>query len=412
MSNQLVKERQVELGVEHSLDSNQPACRSISPGQEKRLFATNKTIMQDAERENRPTHTDRQYRIGIVTNEFESPYYGRMLDSAVSCLRNQGHIAIVQSNAATRVGEIAACQSLMNFDCDGVILHADLLTETELNDLMKHYPHSVIMNRRVENFENRCVYFDNVKGGALAALHLIENGHRHIAMVTGPKHFFEVADRSSGFINQMVASKLNANLVVEIEGDFCNDGGAMAMSKLTRLEEPVTAVFFHNDEMAIGAIGWCRDHGIRVPEDMSIIGFDDLPIYQHTIPQLSSIRQPLAQIGKASAQCLINLLNDSDAPDVPQTEQYFSPQLVDRASVARLTIDQLNNNTPITPVSSREISCIYWAAKGKTSWEISVILDVSESTVVFHLRNAGKKLKTVNRTHTVAEAIRLGIISL
>lgn len=412
INREFVATNQVDPGVAPEVHSSHLNDMHQSRAQEIRPAISSKPIEQALKGYIHPISQTRHYRIGIVTNQFESPYFGRMIDSAVKCLTKLGHTAIVQSNAETQKGESSDWHSLMDCKCDGLILHSDLLTETELNRLMIQCPRSVIMNRRIERVKERCIYFDNVKGGALAASHLIERGHRSLAMVTGPKHYVEVADRCKGFINEIAAYSSDVELSVEIASDFSHDGGAVAMSKLCRLDETVTAVFFHNDTMAVGALNWCRSHGIRIPEDMSVIGFDDLSICEHSTPQLNSIKQPLAQIGEASATCLVNLLNGSTSAERDTTTHCYSPQLIDRSSVTQLTTDQANNGLHLTPVSARERSCIYWAAKGKTSWEISVILDVSESTVVFHLRNAGKKLKTVNRTHTVAEAIRIGIVSL
>ncbi|MFK7853425.1 MAG: substrate-binding domain-containing protein [Granulosicoccus sp.] len=351
------------------------------------------------------------YKIGIVTNTFQSGYHGRLVDSAVKQLNSLGHCEIVQSNSRSREGELAAWESLLSVSCDGVILHTDRISDNELNNLMAQQANSVLMNRRLKSFETRSVYFDNEKGGALAASHLLDLGHRSVAMVTGPSSFFEVADRSKGFKDQLAAHSSEAKVAIEIESDFTAEGGALAMDNLTTLEEHVTAVFFQNDAMAIGAMDWCRRHGIRVPEDMSIIGFDDVPECLYSSPQLSSIRQPLAQIGRASVVRLLNLLGSPDSSEDIQNSQCFLPQLASRSSVAKLTDDHTNHQTKSSTLSIRERSCIYWAARGKTSWEISLILNLAESTVVFYLRNAGKKLRTVNRTHTVAAAIKLGVIS-
>lgn len=355
---------------------------------------------------------ERQYRIGIVTHDFVSHYHGRMIDSAVKFLSKRGHESIVQSNAGSREGEKNAWHSLMDCQCDGVILLANLLNDQDLDQLMELYPTTVLMNRSPDRFLSRSVYFDNQFGGALAASHLIENGHRSIAMVTGPLALFEASHRRLGFINALDQADCDARLAAEIESDFKEESGAESMNQIISHEEPITAAFFHNDDMAVGALDWCRLHGIRVPQDVSIIGFDNSRISKYTTPLLTTIEQPVYEIGEAAATRILNLLDAIQYTEAENVQLQFEARLIDRSSVARLFLDNAENYNDLVPVSNREKSCIFWAAKGKTSWEISIILEVSESTVVFHLRNAGRKLKTANRTHTVAEAIRLGVISI
>lgn len=359
-----------------------------------------------------PSDVERQFRIGIITHDFESPYYCLMVDSAVKALRKRGHNSIVQSNAGSRKGEMSAWHSLMECDCDGIILQANLLTDQDLDQMMERYPSTILIKRSLQRFPNRSVCLDNRSGGAQAAVHLIENGHRLIAMATGPLTHFEVVDRRNGFINALNDADCDMTLVIEIESDFNAESGAAAMNQIIHHDESVTAVFFHSDDMAIGALDWCRRHGIRVPQDVSIIGFDNLIVSQYTTPRLTTIGQPVGEIGEAAVVQLISLLTNNEKAETTQDKTQFTPRLNNRSSVARLSPDNAEKYGDIASVSSREKSCIYWAAKGKTSWEISIILEVSESTIVFHLRNAGKKLNTVNRTHTVAEAIRRGVISL
>lgn len=343
-------------------------------------------------------------KIGIVTNRFESTYYGQMVESASNYLMAEGMQALVQSNLSSESGERNAISSMA--DCDGLIIHADKLNDAELKELMFKHPCSVLLNRKLEKFSQRCVYVDNVLGGEIAANFLMSQGHRHIAMVRGPLSFIEANDRAAGFTRALKNKKLQ--LIAVRDGNFHQRGGERALRELHADYPDVTAVFFQNDEMAFGALKACRSLSIKVPEDLSIIGFDGLPMCNYVSPRLTSVQQPLIQIGEHAARMVVDLVRNEKNHTRQVELAYFSPVLAERESV---TVPK-GHITEKIALTQRETDCLFWTANGKTSWEISVILGVSESTATFHLRNAGNKLQSSNRAHSVAKAIHLGLVKL
>ena len=352
--------------------------------------------------------TKRRGLIGIITNTFESPYYGRMVERASNFLLVRGYHSIVQSNAKSKTGELDAWMSLEACECDGLIIHSNSLTDEELVQLLELYPKSVLMNRYLPQYEERCVYLDNIYGGQLAGSHLVEMGHKNIAMVTGPNSFFEVKERTAGFIEALSSHTPGLEPKLVIEGDFMLEGGANAIRTIVDSEQQITAVFFHNDDMAFGALEQCRLTGINVPNDLSIIGYDDLLPCRHTSPTLTSIHQPLKRIGEAAAMLIHEMLSDEEWPRIKgeTNRTLFKPVLAERESVKKLGVPHFNSL-----ISKREVECLEWTAIGKTSWEISVILGISESTVTFHLRNATAKLNASNRTHAVSISLKTGLIT-
>jgi len=341
--------------------------------------------------------------VGIVTSSFASAYYSVLVEAASNYLASQNVNVLVQSNLHTRQSKLDTCAALYDYDCHGLIIHADTLTDEALNFVMKKFPTAVLVNHHLPLFSERCVAVDNALGGEIAARYLVSQGHRNIAMVRGRAQYLEADERSRGF--KTALDSLNTELRIELPGDFLQDSGERAMNQLHAEHPDVTAVFFHNDEMAFGALKECRRLGIRVPDDLSVIGFDGIPICEYLSPKLTTVKQPLRQMGEHAAKIVCDLLQDI-APGDRTAGTTFLPVLAEHESVS----PPAGHHADRVALTQRDTECLTWTALGKTSWEISVILGFSESTATFHLRNAGNKLKASNRANAVAKAIHLGLI--
>lgn len=342
-------------------------------------------------------------RVGIVTNSFGSAFYSCLIESASNYLAARGFDVVVQSKRQSPDGEREALTALDGSDCDGFIIHADALADEELNPIMQRHPNAVMLNRHLSLYPDRCVDVDNTLGGEIAARFLISQGHSRICMVRGIEHYIETQDRSLGFKREL--KKHNLELKAELPGDFLQKSGELAMEQIHAEHPDITAVFCQNDEMAFGALNTCRRLGLRVPDDISIIGFDGIPMCEYVSPRLTSVQQPLRELGEHAAQIVCDLLLGVE-PDKRTVGAAYEPVLAERETVSPPAGHSLEK----IMLTQREAECLTWTAYGKTSWEISVIIGVSESTATFHLRNAGAKLKASNRAHAVAKALHLGLI--
>ena len=270
--------------------------------------------------------------VGVVINRFDSIYFGSLLDGAEKTIAAEGFKMLVESTGECAEGERDAWASLLERQCEAVIIHSDNMDDDELVQWMAEHPKCLLMNRLLPGFENRCIHLDNCRGGELAAHYLYDKGHRQIAMVTGPDKYYEVRDRSAGFAKALAEHGLN---VVTVESNFLVRGGHEAMACLLDNKTPITAVFFHNDEMAAGALEACRERGVNVPQDLSMIGFDDIPSSRHLMPKLTTIRQPLREIGAAAGRLAHALaVGEKDTSHIPHV---FEAEVVERASVLPLT---------------------------------------------------------------------------
>ena len=175
---------------------------------------------------------------------------------------------------------------------------------------------------------------DNVRGGALVAEHLLSLGHRRIATITGPLRLLPAQERYDGFCGALAAAGVPLARELVVGGDFFLGSGEVAMRQLLALAEPPTAVFAAGDEMALGAVRTLAAAGLRVPDDVSVVGFDDLEVAALVPPGLTTVAQDPFAMGRAAVELLVELMDDAAPPPAPRR---LSAHLVVRGSTARWT---------------------------------------------------------------------------
>lgn len=356
--------------------------------------------MKDVASTNNTSTENRQFKIGIVVQLFGAQFFGRMVDGATGLLTDKGATCIVKSGGFTAESEYNAITALVDENCDGLIIQSDWMNDDLLEEVYRLQPNIVLMNRYFVKQKYNCVFVDNYSAAKNAAKYLVKKGHQNIALVTGQPTHQDVIERTKGFVDQLHMYGLSLLPSLTIDSNFTEKGGYEAMKLLLNSKADFTAVWFQNDTMAVGAIMYCQSISLRVPEDISIMGFDDQDMARQISPALTTIKQPLKEIGEMSGQLLYEKLTEAKQRKPVEVKV----NIIERNSVA--TLDKTENKVgEKVKLSAREIECLNWASKGKTAHESSIIMGISESTVVFHLRNAGVKLNTVNRTHSVARAI-------
>ena len=161
-----------------------------------------------------------------------------------------------------------------------------------------------------------------------AVTYLIEKGHRRIATIGGPAGFTSPKERLAGFRDAMRSAGVEVDPELMQDGQYTFESGVAAAEKLIALAKPPTAIFACNDEMAIGAMIACRRSGMRIPEDISIVGFDDTPLSSHVWPSLTTVRWPILEMARSAARKILG------TPEVAAEEPWLLPsQLMERGSV-------------------------------------------------------------------------------
>lgn len=220
--------------------------------------------------------------------------------------------------------------------------YADLLSTRQADGLITMLPHIPrIANGVPQHIVNACeyvkdpavasVYVDNVTAAGNATEYLLGLGHRAIAFVTGPMSSPICADRDQGYERALRAAGIKRNPRLTVHGDFSVESGIRGMEALFARKNPFTAVFCSNDEMAIGAIRAAKSAGMRVPEDLSVVGFDDIRFARYTDPPLTTIAQPKHELGREAMNMMLESLAEKN---VPARKHILATQLIVRASAA------------------------------------------------------------------------------
>jgi DNA-binding LacI/PurR family transcriptional regulator len=176
------------------------------------------------------------------------------------------------------------------------------------------------------------VMYDQTQGARLATQHLIDLGHRQIAEISGPLQNHDACDRHEGWMTTLKNNGLDFS--ISAEGDFTIDSGYQAMNRLIDDGASFTGVFIGNDSMSFGAHTALRERGLRVPQDISIVGFDDLPESAHFVPGLTTVRQDFQLLGRLAVEYLVGMIEN---PDTPIHQRVLQPRLIVRGSTQPLT---------------------------------------------------------------------------
>jgi len=189
----------------------------------------------------------------------------------------------------------------------------------------------VVLNRHLDDAAITNVAADDRKGVKDAVDYAYTMGHRRIAVIEGKSGFKSSAERKQGYLDSLIAHGLTLDPLYFTQGDYSIESGYAAMMQLLSLPARPTAVFCCNDDMAIGAMNACFDRGVSIPDDMSILGFDDIMFAQYTNPSLTTVRKPVSEISREGTLLLIHLL---EHPDAPPVQRFTETGLIQRRSVA------------------------------------------------------------------------------
>jgi len=263
---------------------------------------------------------------GVLTEDLASEFYGQALKGIESGLRNSGYYPLFAS--ALQPAEVEAAIDLLLRSRVAALIAVGRFQEDRLRELARKVPF-VNIGPKIGGLEERCAVAENLAGAHEATRHLIELGHRRIVHIAGPSYHQHATDRILGFERALADAKLKSDPRLIVEGDFEAASGARAVESLLRRRIAFTAIFAANDPMAYGAMHALFLRGVRIPRDVSIVGFDDRPHSAYTTPALTSVRQPEIEMGAAAVASLLRELR-GEAASLPR----FSTQLIVRESTA------------------------------------------------------------------------------
>lgn len=259
----------------------------------------------------------RTENIVVVVPDIHNPFFSGVVQGIEHVAHGHGHKVLLgeSQNSQQRLDTYA--EMLDSKEADGLILLGALLPTGIANAVAAGEAPHVPIVMACEYFvglQAPNVRIDNAAAAAAATEHLLQLGHRRIAMITGPSGNPLVKDRIKGYRAQMAKAELAVPADYVARGDFTVESGHHAMKKLLALSHKPTAVFCANDEMAMGAIRAVKDSGRRVPQDLSVVGFDDIRFAEYVDPPLTTIRQPQREIGETAMRLILDVFAKRNAP--------------------------------------------------------------------------------------------------
>jgi len=261
-----------------------------------------------------------------VSSLFTDPYFPQLIQG-VSSACNALEYSVMLWIAEPEYERRTARQVLSNGLVDGVIIASSQLDDPVVNSLIESSLPFILVGRLPEHPIVSYVDVDNIHSAAEAVMHLFRLGRRRVATITGPLNMIAGADRLEGYQQALHQRGLTVNHDLIAEGDFTEDGGYWAMQKL--LSQNPDAVFVASDAMTQGAYRALREAGRQVPQDIAVVGFDDMPFAARMSPALTTVRQPTIRVGALAAETLIDMVSD----EARQPRRLVLPtELVIRAS--------------------------------------------------------------------------------
>ena len=274
--------------------------------------------------------TRRTGTVGVVVNDITNPFYPELLE----ILHNEFALAgyrTVLFNERTDASAERHLADLVNGSAADGIVYVSATVGSPLPGRPGGVP-MVLVNRYLDDVDVDTVVSDNRRGGRLVAEAMVELGHRRIALIAGPENTTTSRDRERGFREQLKAAGVAFDESLRRVGQFSHHSGYQWCLDLLASERRPTAVFAANDVIAFGALDAARRVGVRVPSELSIVGFDDIDMAGWEGFDLTTVRQPLAEMGRAAANLLIERIEVG--ADVPPRRRVFPVGLVRRDTLA------------------------------------------------------------------------------
>ena len=268
--------------------------------------------------------------LGLIVPESSNPFFAEVAQAVELAAFDRGYSVILCNSEGSPTKERLHLDVLLTKQVDGVILMSTG-AEDALSQLVSGTIPIVIVDRDMPNMETDLVLADNRHGGYLATRHLIGLGHRRIGLISGPPGITLSEQRISGYMGALAEAGLAPDDTLLTHGDFHFESGRSGALILMNRPDPPTAVFACNDLMAIGVRRAAAEIGLQVPEDLSVVGFDDIQLASFTTPSLTTVAQPKAEMGRQAVRLLLGRMADRNAPAI---RLVLLPDLVMRESSA------------------------------------------------------------------------------
>ncbi|MBE8167329.1 MAG: LacI family DNA-binding transcriptional regulator [Shewanella sp.] len=274
--------------------------------------------------------TKRSSTLGVVVPDVSDPFFA-CLASGVDTIAKKHNLQLLLSTGGQDADtERKAIELLLARRCEVMVVHSKKLSDDELICLSKQASGLIIINRLIPTLQHKCIWLDNYTGGNLAAQHLVTQGATSIAIINSNLDINDPIERKHGFDDYLSSIEMNV-YSQEITQIPDQKGGELAATALLESKRTFDAVFAYNDAMAMGIIATLIDKGIKIPEDISVIGFDDVILARYCQPKLTTLKYPIEDMAQHAAKLAISQ-NIMPSLAINNHSLCYRPELIKRQS--------------------------------------------------------------------------------
>ena len=272
--------------------------------------------------------------VAVIVSDLTNPFFPSLLTPIYDELQIMGYRVVLFTERTDIPTGQETLRRLLDRSIDGVLVTTATLGSRFAVELQQRGLPMVLLNRYIDGLDVDRVVSDNHGGAVIGGRHLLELGHRRIAVVRGPSNTSTSRDRVAGLSEVLAEGGVPLDPALVREGTFSHQSGYQHTRELLRLPDPPTAIVCGNDVVAFGALDAALSLGVRVPQDVSILGYDDIPMAAWEVFQLTTLRQPMGDMARAAVHMLAERIENAREVG-PGREQVFATSLVRRATVDR-----------------------------------------------------------------------------
>jgi len=269
--------------------------------------------------------------LAVVIPDITNPFFAALFRGVEDGASPQGYNVLLCNTDGSPERQRSHLQSLHARQVDGVILASTFLKDPAVRWLRQQHVPYVLVNRYSDEAHDPFVGSDDVMGGRIATAHLAELGHRRIGHLAGKATVSTGLLRRRGYLAALAERGLSTDPRLVAESGYTEEGGARAAERLLALDDRPTAIFAVTDMTAVGAFGVARRMGMRIPEDVAIVGYNDIPLASRIVPDLTTVHVPIHEFGSVAARLLLEQIQTGEPS---QRRVIFIPELIVRGSTA------------------------------------------------------------------------------
>jgi len=253
-------------------------------------------------------------KVGVVLSDMQNPFFTRTLSGIEKVLLDADYVLLLGNSDENPKREQIHLDTLHSEGVDGIIVSIATSDPKAYQKILRAGTPLVLIDRVLPGLKVDSVVVNNIRGAFQATEHLIHLGHRRIGFIGGIPQMSTSLDRKEGYLQALVNHHIPVNAALIVDGNFRQEGGYMAMQQLLDMKEPPTAVLVANNLMTLGALRKIHEHRLSIPNDLAVIGFDDMDWATSLNPPLTVVAQPSFEMGLIAAQLLLSRIQESSSP--------------------------------------------------------------------------------------------------